>query len=98
MYRIDHLPGQIADVAFGMAATKNVGIDAEDVDGVPPELKFVGIILDSEGDAARVVLFYQAVLMECARLPLARAFVTGVVAGDVRIVSQSFCILSNYVV
>ena len=72
---------------------ENVGVDAEDIDGVAPELIFVGKVFDREGDAAGVILLDQAVLMECPRLSFAGAFVAGVVADDARVAGQAFGVL-----
>ena len=98
MNRTYHLAGQIADVALREARAENVRVDAEHVDGVAPELIFVGIIFHREGYAGRVILLDQAVLMECPRLPLACALVTSVIADDARIAGQSFGVLSDHLV
>src|SRR5208283_1888140 len=80
------------------AATEDVWVDAEYIDAVAPELKFVRIIFHREGYAGRVILFDQAVLMECSRLPLACALVTRVIADDARIAGQSLTILGDQLV
>ena len=95
MHRSHDLAGHVADIAFRMASAENVRVDAKHVDGVAPELKFVGIIFDCECYAGRIILFDQAILMERPRLRLACALVAGVIADDARVAGESFGVLSN---
>src|SRR5260221_12327294 len=98
MNRAYYLARRIANIALREVTTETVRVDAKHVDGVAPELVLVGDIFHREGDAAGVVFFDQAVLMDGPRLSLAGALVASVVADDARVVSKSLGMLSHHIV